>query len=114
LGHGLEDSSGQEFSALQAAAGALLAAGESVSLQQRIAHSAGLEEVSLKGAGGLESTVLSLGKRLSSRAYLSYEQGLSGVGSIVKINYTLTKRLSVRAQSGIAPAVDLFYTFSFD
>ncbi|MBU1979108.1 MAG: translocation/assembly module TamB domain-containing protein [Gammaproteobacteria bacterium] len=114
LGHGLEDSSGQEFSALQAAAGALLAAGESVSLQQKIAHSAGLEEVSLKGAGGLESTVLSLGKRLSSRAYLSYEQGLTGVGSIVKINYTLSKRLSVRAQAGLAPAVDLFYTFSFD
>ncbi|TCV89059.1 translocation/assembly module TamB domain-containing protein [Sulfurirhabdus autotrophica] len=114
LGHGLENSSGSEFSALQAAAGALLAAGDSVSLQQKIAHSAGLEEVSLSGAGGLESTVLTLGKRLSSRAYLSYEQGLTGVSSIVKINYTLTKRISVRAQAGTTPAVDLFYTFSFD
>lgn len=114
LGHGLEDSSGQEFSALQTAAGALLAAGESVTLQQKIAHASGLEEVSLKGAGGLENTVLSLGKRLSSRAYLSYEQGLTGAGGLVKINYTLTRRLSVRAQAGTAPAVDLFYTFSFN
>jgi translocation and assembly module TamB len=114
LGHGLEDSSGQEFSALQAAAGALLAAGESVTLQQRIAYAAGLEEVSLRGAGGLENTVLALGKRLSSRAYLSYEQGITGAGSLVKINYTLSKRLSVRAQAGTTPAVDLFYTFSFD
>lgn len=114
LGHGVESSSGQDFSALQAAAGALLAAGDSVSLQQRIAHAAGLEEVSLKGAGTLESTVLTLGKRLSSRAYLSYEHGLTGADTLVKINHNLNKRLSVRAQAGTVPAVDLFYTFSFD
>ena len=83
-------------------------------MQQRIAHAAGLEDVSLKGGGGLEETVLSLGKRLSSRAYLNYEQGLTGADTLVKINYSLSKRLSVRAQAGTTPAVDLFYTFSFD
>lgn len=114
LGHGMEDSSAQEFSALQAAAGALLATGESVTLQQKIAHAAGLEEVSLKGGSGLEGTVLALGKRLSSRTYLSYEQGLGGAGSLVKINYTLSRRLSLRAQAGASPALDLFYTFSYD
>lgn len=114
LGHGFEDSGDKEFGALQAAAGALLAAGESVSLQQRIARGAGLEEVSLKGGGGLESAVLSLGKRLSSRAYLSFEQGLVGATSLIKVNYTLTERISVRAQAGTTPAVDLFYTYSFD
>lgn len=114
LGHGFEDSSDKEFGALQAAAGALLATGESVSLQQSIAHGAGLEEVSLKGGGGLESAVLSLGKRLSSRAYLSFEQGLVGATTLIKVNYTLTERISVRAQAGTTPAVDLFYTYSFD
>ena len=114
LGHGIHDASGQEFGALQAAAGALLATGESVTLQQRIAHATGLEEVNLKGAGGLENTVLTLGKRLSARTYLSYEQAITGLGSMVKIDYTLTKHLSVRTQAGQAPAVDLFYNFSFD
>ena len=114
LGHGLAESGAQEFDALQVAAGALLGAGESVTLQQRIAHAAGLEEVSLKGAGNLESTVLTLGKRLSSKAYLSYEQGLAGTETLVKIHYALSKRVSVQAQAGTAPAVDLFYTFSFD
>ena len=113
LGHGLDDASGAEFSALQAAAGALLDTGKSVSLQQTIAHAAGLEDVGLKGAGGVENTVLALGKRLSSRAYLSYEQGLAGASSLIKINYTLSKRLSVKAQAGNTPAIDLFYTFSF-
>jgi len=114
LGHGIEDTKGNDINALQVAAGALLAAGDSVTLQQGIAHAAGLEEVSLKGAGGLESTVITLGKRLSSRAYLSFEQGLSGADSLVKINYMLTKRLSVRVQAGTTPALDLFYSFSFD
>ncbi len=114
LGHGLGETGGKEFDALQLAAGALLGAGESVTLQQRIAQATGLEEVGLKGAGTLESTVVTLGKRLSSRAYLSYEQGLAGTESLVKINYTLSRRLSVRAQAGTTPALDLFYTFSFD
>jgi translocation and assembly module TamB len=114
LGHGVEDSSSKEFNALQVAAGALLSAGESVTLQQGIAHAAGLEDLSLKGKGGLENTVLTLGKRLSSRAYLNFEQGLSSTNTLVKINYSLSQRLSLRAQAGATPAVDLFYTFSFD
>lgn len=114
LGHGLEDASGQDYSALHAAAGLLLSAGESVTLQQKIAHATGFEDVSLKGSGELEGTMLALGKRLSSRAYLSYEHGLTGASSLVKINYTLTKRISVQAQAGTTPAMDLFYTFRFE
>lgn len=114
LGHGPDDTSAQEFVALQAAAGALLAAGESVTLQQKIAQATGLEDVSLKGAGELEGTMLTLGKRLSSRTYLSYEQALAGAGTLMKINYALTERISVRAQTGSSSALDLFYTFSFD
>ncbi len=114
LGHGMENTGGSEFRVLQAAAGALLAAGESVSLQSRIAHAAGLDQLGLSGAGGLESSVLTMGQRLSAQAYLSFEQGLLGTGTLVKINYTLTKRLSVRTQTGTDNAVDLFYTFAFN
>ncbi len=113
LGRGEAGSGGQDFNALQAAAGALLSAGQSVSLQQRIAQAAGLEEIGLKGSGGLETAVLTLGKRLSSRAYLSFERGLAGADNLVKINYTLSKRVSVQAQAGSAAALDLFYTLSF-
>lgn len=114
LGYGLKDSSGTDLKALNAAAGVLLAAGESITMQQKIAHAYGLEDVSLRGSGELEGTVLSLGKRLSSRAYLNYERGLTNASSLVKINYTLSKRLSVQAQAGSTPAMDLFYTFKFD
>ena len=114
LRHGLENSIGKDYTALNAAAGALLTAGESITLQQKIAHASGFEEVSVRGSGELEGTVLSLGKRLSSRAYLNYEQGLTNASSLVKITYTLTKRVSVQAQAGTTPAMDLFYTFRFD
>lgn len=114
LGHGTEDSSAQEFSALQIAARALLSAGDSVSLQQRLADATGLDRIGLSGAGGLENTVLTVGKRLSSRAYVSYEQGLASTSTLVKINYLITRSLSLRVQAGQSPAVDLFYTFSFD
>jgi translocation and assembly module TamB len=115
LGHGSDAGvSAGEFNSLQLAASALLSAGDSVTLQQRIAQATGLEEVNLKGDGTLENAVLTLGKRLSSKAYLTYEQGLVGSESVIKINYSLTRRLSVRAQAGTTPAVDLFYTFSFD
>ncbi len=114
LGHGLAGAGGEDFSLMQAAAGALLSQGESVTLQSQITQATGLDEFGLRGGGGLEGMVVTLGKRLSSRVYVSYEQGLSGAANLVKINLALSKWLSVRAQAGTDSAVDLFYTFSFD
>lgn len=114
LGHGLEGSSKSELGVMSAAAAALLATGESVTLQSRIAQSAGLDEFGLSGSGTLESTAVTMGKRLSSRVYLSYEQSVVGASNLVKINYMLTEQWSVRTQSGTDNAVDLFYTLSFD
>lgn len=113
LGHGMEGANRSELGALQAAAGALLARGDSVRLQDRIAHSVGLDEFDLSGSGGLESAALTLGKRLSSSAYLTFEQGLAAATNLVKITYSLTPHVSVRAQTGSESAVDAFYTFSF-
>ena len=113
LGHGTENSSAAEFSALQTAAGVLLGMGDSVSLQAKLAKATGLSEVNLTGGGTLQSSILVLGKRLSKNVYLSYEQGLAGTTSLVKINYALSRRVSVRLQTGSQSAVDVFYTFSF-
>ncbi|MBE0626782.1 MAG: translocation/assembly module TamB domain-containing protein [Burkholderiales bacterium] len=116
LGHGMEGASRNDLGLLQTAAGALLARGDSVTLQNRIASTTGLDEISVgsgAGANGLESAVLTLGKRLSSRAYLSVDQGIGASMRLVKISYALTPRVSVRAETGTDSAVDVFYTFSF-
>lgn len=114
LGHGLDSATKSDFGAMQAAAGALLAAGESVTLQAQVARALGVEEFSLRGGSDLAGTVVALGKRLSSRVFVTYEQAVSGATSLVRIQYTLSKRWSVRAQTGTSSAIDVFYTLSFD
>ena len=74
LGHGMEGTSGNEAGVLSAAAGALLG-GKGGGFQSRLANSLGVDELGLSQAKGLESTVVTVGKRISARAYLSFEQG---------------------------------------
>ncbi|MGC9185855.1 MAG: translocation/assembly module TamB domain-containing protein, partial [Thiomonas sp.] len=62
---------------------------------------------------GLQGTIVTLSKRLSSNTLVSFSRGLDGVSSIFTIQYQLTKRLSVQTQTGTENAVDLFYTFTF-
>jgi translocation and assembly module TamB len=115
LGHGLSGTSQSEFDLLGTAANALLARGESVTLQARIAQALGLSEFGLEGGGQLQSTVVVLGKKISSRTYLTFEQGLRGVSrSVAKLRYELNPRWSVQAATGTENAVDLFYTIRFD
>ncbi len=113
LGRGLSGNNQNDLALVQAAAGALLAKGQSVSLQTRIAQATGLDEVGISGSG-LEGSVLTLGKRLSSRVYLTFERGLTGASNIAKLRYSLTPRWSLETQAGSDTALDLFYTLSFD
>jgi translocation and assembly module TamB len=113
LGHGSEGTTGQEFDLLGAAAGALLG-GKQSGLQARVASTLGLDEIGVSRAKGLESTVLTVGKRISSRAYLSFEQGVGSASGLAKLRYSLNSRVSVQVQSGTNNAVDVFYTWKFD
>jgi translocation and assembly module TamB len=57
--------------------------------------------------------VVQLAKRLSDTLNLSFEQSLTGTGSLVKLTYILTRRISVVAQGGTDNSIDLGYTISF-
>jgi translocation and assembly module TamB len=115
LGRAPTDANKADLGLLQAAAGALLARGNSMPLDRRIAQSFGLDEVSFRGTGELQDRVLAFGKRVSDRLYLSYEQGLGTVTSnLVKIDYSLSRRWSLRAETGTSSGGGLFYRFSWD
>ncbi len=115
LGHGTESAAGQEYDVLTAAAGALFGgAGSTNSLQSRIAGTLGVDEIGLSQAKGLESTVVTVGKRLSKRAYLSFEQGASTATSLVKLRYKLNPRVTLQFQTGANSALDVLYTWAFD
>jgi translocation and assembly module TamB len=116
LGHGLEGGSQQEFAVLQLAAGALLGQAESVGFQAQLADALRLESFSVRGGEGedLATAVVSVGKRLSSRTMLSYEQSLDGLHQVVKVLYQLSLHVRLEAQGGEQSSFDAFYTREYD
>ena len=116
------DAGGMDAALLLSAAGSLLG-GKSENMSRRLASAFGVDELSLRQAGqdgqsgpdaGLSGQIVSVGKRLSSRAFLSYEQGLSTAAGVLKLSYRLNPRLSLVTRAGTENALDVLYTFSFD
>jgi translocation and assembly module TamB len=106
------DSSGIDSSLLFSAATNIMA-GQSAS---KIGRAIGVDELSLnQKAGGdpLLNQVVTVGKRLNPRAYLSYEQGLSTGTGITKFTYTLTPRVTLVTRTGVEDAIDLLYSFRY-
>jgi translocation and assembly module TamB len=110
------DAGGTDASLLLTAAGAILG-GQADGLTGQLAQALGVDELALRQAregDPLTSQILTVGKRLSARAFLSYEQGLAATAGAMKLSYALTPRVSLVTRAGADNALDLFYTFSFD
>jgi translocation and assembly module TamB len=115
LGRAPSGATQADLGLLQAAAGALLSGGESVPLDRRIARKFGLDEIALRGTGELTDRVVAVGKRLSDRVYVSYEQGIGAVASnLIKLDYALGRRWTLRAETGTSSGGGLFYRYSWD
>lgn len=138
LGVGSEDAgSAAQLAALRAAAATILGSGNGGS-SGGLTRALGLDVLTLRSASaggvfdpdfgatfpgqastagvptGATQSVVAIGKRLSSRVLVTYEQGLRGVWSLLRVQYDITERLSVRAQAGTDTALDLLYSFFFD
>ena len=110
------DAGGSDSSLLLAAAGSILG-GQGEGITSQIAQAFGVDELSLRQSENgdtLSSQIFSVGKRLSARSWLSYEQGLNAAAGALKFTYTLTPRVSVVTRAGEETALDVFYNFSFD
>ena len=115
LGRAPTDATKADLGLLQAAAGALLARGDSMPIDRKLAKSFGLDEISFRGTGEVQDRAIALGKRLSDKVYISYEQGLGTVtSSLVKLDYALSRRWSLRAETGTSSGWGVFYRFSWD
>ena len=115
LGRPPSDATKADLGMLQVAAGALLARGDTMPLDRRIARAFGLDELTLRGTGEAQDRVVAVGKRLSDKLYISYEQGIGTVASnLVKMDYSLSRRWSLRAETGTSSGGGLFYRFSWD
>jgi translocation and assembly module TamB len=109
---------GAESAVLQQAALALLG-GRNGGMSGGIAQSIGLDELSFRGSatasdGTTSAAAVTLGKRLSRDFYVAYERSLAGTLGTFYIFYDLSKRFTLRAQTGEQSAVDLIFTLPYD
>lgn len=82
----------------------------------RIAKGFGLDEFSIGSSeSGLGSDqVVNLGKELTDRLFIGYEQSLAGAESVLKLTYELTRYWQVVVRGGTVAGLNLFYNRRFD
>ena len=109
---------GAEAALLQQAALALLG-GNGKSLSGSLTEALGLDELSMRGAtssadGTTTGATVTLGKRVTRDFYVAYERSLAGTLGTFYIFYDLSRRFTLRAQTGEQSAVDLIFTLRYD
>jgi translocation and assembly module TamB len=127
LGTGSDSArSGGQNSALQAAAATILAAADPSAAGPGIASTFGLDVLSVRtsqvgstgesgsAATSAQDSVVTIGKRLTDRLFVSYEQSLRGLQNLLRLQYEITERLSVRTKAGTQNAIDLLWTYRYD
>ncbi len=120
-GQGLSGAGRSDYAALSTAAGALLGR-NGKPMTTRIAQQFGLDDISLQSSGTatgtstnpIASQVVVFGKRISDRLTLGYEQGLSLASGAVRLEYALTRTLTLRAEAGTISALGLVFRRSFE
>jgi translocation and assembly module TamB len=116
-GQGLDRATRSDIAALSAASASLLGGGEKP-LTTRIANRVGLDDISFRESntvpGGTSSQVVAFGKRISDRLSIVYEQGLTLASNALRIEYALSRTLTLRAEAGVVSNVGIFYRRSYD
>jgi translocation and assembly module TamB len=122
------DASGTDLSLLLAAAEGVVGGGGSGGVTGQLKQSMGIDQLTLRAnttttgmttqtsnaADPLSNQIAVVGKRLSARAYLSYEQGVTATAGVTKLTYTLSPRINLITQAGFENAIDLTYSFRFE
>jgi len=67
-----------------------------------------LDELGLRG-GAAGEQLLTLGKRLTDRLYLAFEQGFGAAETVLRLEYNLTRRIVLRLQAGEPSGGGIFY-----
>jgi translocation and assembly module TamB len=123
-GQGLDrNASGADIAALQAASAVLLGR-NSKPMTTTIAQSIGLDDISIKsassaarsprGTSDASGQVVAVGKRLSDKLSLIYEQGLTVASNALRLEYSVSRTLTLRAEAGTVSGIGIFYRKTFD
>jgi translocation and assembly module TamB len=107
---------GKTDASLLISAASSIMGGQAGGVMEKISQTIGVDELSIRQSGidPLMGQVGVVGKRLSDRAYISYEQGLTAVAGVTKLTYNLTPKITVVTRAGLDNAIDVLYTLRFD
>ncbi|HEV7802880.1 MAG TPA: translocation/assembly module TamB domain-containing protein [Burkholderiales bacterium] len=98
-----------QLAALPLAAGAI--AGKAGAPLARALH---LDEIGMRGGSTVSEQFLTVGKRVSDRLYVVFEQSLGGAENLLRLEYSLTQRIALRAQAGLTSSLGVFYRYGWD
>jgi translocation and assembly module TamB len=89
-----------------------------------LAQSIGLDDIAVRGSSSLATSgstdpgasgqVIATGKRLSDQLHVVYEQGLSAAQNALRIEYALTRNITIRAEAGLVSGVGIYFRKSFN
>jgi translocation and assembly module TamB len=138
LGHPLGSGSGDQASLVAGAASSLLSFGQSESLQDQIKDRLGLnvlglstvdqtsagrmgyKEIAVTPPGMAPKTIstgeslLTVGKYLTPKIYLSYGRSLVTGGNLFQLRYDIFRHVQIETQSGSESGADIYYKLEFN
>lgn len=79
-------------------------------LSNQIRGKLGLDELSIDTSNSLDNSVLTVGKYLSPKLFARYGVGLFDNSSKVSLDYTLSDRIKLKAESGAQQSVEVVYS----
>ena len=101
---------------LAATAEALLSGGGSESTLSQLKRQFGPDTVDMKSktAGGTTQSIVTVGKYLQPKLYVSYGRSLFSDEYYVTLRYTLSRRWEVESKAGTQTGANLYYRIEFD
>ena len=102
-----EASAADAYMLLSAVSGLGMSSGPGI--QEEIARTLHVDELTIRSDDGLEQSSLSVGKYLSPRLFVRYVVGLFDQAFSVEMEYQMTDRLRLEATSGEAQSIDMVY-----
>jgi translocation and assembly module TamB len=130
LGRALDTTTTADMNALQTAAAALLTENGSGGVTANILEKVGLDDIGLKtsqattpnqgtqsnqaGTTNVQQHIVTVGKQISDKLYVGYEQGVDATSSVLHLRYTLSKRMTLEGEAGTRSAIAVFFNFLFD
>jgi translocation and assembly module TamB len=90
-------------------AAASLGFSQSGSLTGQLQRQLGLDVLSVSSDGGIEESAITFGKYLTPRLYASYIQNIVSPNAGLLLEYSVSKKFKIRAESGATQSMDILW-----